>query len=271
MCNLVKLFKTLIVTFLFIIGTVCIIGTGGSGGGGSDDDSGGDTGAPQTYIASGTYTYNPDTGELALNTTNSDFIGCGPTVGTDVEDVESITTSVMLLNQGEENEMTWTRDSGTAGDITGVWNLEQDGSTWEIKLNADLTFSVDAKIIACKTKWNVTFTIDLDGMDTNFLCIPGEFEGDDTREELIVIQQTGSTFTMETLGQTLKGTINDGVYTFSGSWIESDDDGDYTMNVNGSFAVEKSSGQVSGSDTIRGTNDAGNFCTWDETFIGIED
>jgi hypothetical protein len=274
MCNLVRLFKALIVTFLFVIGTVCIIGTGGdSGGGDGDGGGGGNTSAPQTYTASGTYNFNSDTGELVLTFANTDFLGCGPSVGAEDHDVESITITTMILNQGEEREMAWTRDSGTDGDITGTWDFEEDGNTWEITFNADMTVSVIGKIITCKTTWDLTFMIDLDGLDTNFTCIPGDSEGDDTREDYIIIQQTGSTFTlaMTTFGQTLNGTISNGVYTFSGSWIESDDDGDYTMNVSGSFAVVESSGQLSGSDTVSGTNDTGNFCTWDETFIGIED
>jgi len=266
-------FMRYVCVFTFVtIGMVAIVGTGGDSGGDGDGGGGGNSNTPQTYTASGTYTYDSDTGELVLNTTKSDFLGCGPSVGLSDEDVESITTTTMLLNQGEENAMTWTRDSGTADEIEGTWDLEQEGNTWEIILNADLTFSVTGKILTCKTKWNVVYTIDLDGMDTNFTCIPGDDEGDDTRDDYITIQQTGSSFTMtmDEFGQTINGTISGGIYTFSGSWVQPDNDGDYTITVNGSFTIDSAS-QVSGSDTVDATNDAGNYCTWDETFIGIED
>jgi hypothetical protein len=197
---------------------------------------------------------------------------CGPVVGDEFHDVESITTTAMLLNQDEEDAMTWTRDSGTAGDITGTWDFEDDGNNYNITFNADMSVSVVGKILTCTTEWDVAYTIDLDGMDTNFTCIPGDDEGDDTRDDYITIEQTGSTFTMtmDTFGQSINGTISGGKYTFAGSWIQPDDDGDYTITVNGSFTLDSAT-QVSGSDTVNATNDAGNFCTWNETFIGIQD
>ncbi len=108
------------------------------------------------------------------------------------------------------------------------------------------------------------------GIDTNFLCIPGDSEGDNTRSDTTIINQTGDdTFTMTRLGNVINGTISGGVYTFSGSWIEPDDDGDYTVNISGSFTLN-SLDSLTGSDEFSGTNDEGNFCTWDETFTGTK-
>lgn len=70
-------------------------------------------------------------------------------------------------------------------------------------------------------------------------------------------------------GEIINGTISGGVYTFSGSWIEDDDDGDYTINISGSFTLN-SLNSLTGSDEVNGTNDEGNFCAWDETFIGTK-
>lgn len=266
----IKFTKVFFITLIFITGIVCIIASGGGGSGDDGDGSDGDTSTPQSYTASGNYNYNQDTGELLLTFALSDFFGCGPVVGDEFHEVESITETALLLNQGEEDEMTWTRNSGTAGDITGTWDFEDDGNNYTITFNADMTISVVGKILTCTTEWDLVFTIDLDSIDTNFLCIPGDFEGDDTREDDIIIEQTGSTFTMATSGGVLNGTISGETYTFSGSWIEPDDDGAYTIKVKGSFKLDSST-QISGSDTVSGSNDAGNFCTWDETFVGTKD
>ena len=115
-----KHFKMLAV--LFCVGLVSVFvlncSSGGGGGGGGDNDDNGNN-IPQTFTASGTYTYNPDTGELVLTFTSSDFIACGPVVGVEDKDIDPITVTTM---HWIEDDMTWERDSGTAGDILGTWD-----------------------------------------------------------------------------------------------------------------------------------------------------
>jgi hypothetical protein len=118
--------------------------------------------------------------------------------------------------------------------------------------------------------WNVTATFDLDNLDTNFQCIPGESPGDDTREITLILTQTGNSFSMlDGDGHTYSGTINGATYTFSGSWTEPDDDGDYTVTVSGSFTLNASS-SFTGIDTVSATNSGGNYCEWEETSAGTK-
>jgi hypothetical protein len=264
------------IVVLFCVGllTAFALGctSGGGGGGGDGDDDGDNT--PQTFTASGNYTYNPDTGMLVLTFVVSEFIACGPAVGDEFEDVDSITATIM---HWVDDDLTWTRDSGTADDILGTWNyVDEDGNAYEITFNNDGTMIVVADIIDCDDidvsgTWDLTYTIDLAGMDTNFLCIPGDSEGDDTRSDTVTINQTGNnTFTINFLdGENINGTISGGLYTFSGSWIHDEDDDNYTINISGSFTLNTLN-SLTGSDEFSGTNDEGNFCTWDETFIGTK-
>jgi hypothetical protein len=94
-----------------------------------------------TNNASGTYTYDSLAGILTLNFTSSDFpVGCGPRVGTDQFTV-SITPTTMIW-AGENDEMTWTRDNGTSGDIVGVWVMSQDENTYEAFFGSDGSFTL---------------------------------------------------------------------------------------------------------------------------------
>jgi len=263
--------KTIAVLFCvgFLLAFALSCSSGGGGGGGGDDDNDVNN-IPQTFTASGTYTYNPGI-ELVLTFTSSDFLGCGPTEEEEDKDIDPITATTMHWVQ---DDMTWTRDSGTAGDILGTWDwVDEDGNVYEITFNNDGTFALVADIIDCDDIdvsgiWDLTYTIDLAGMDTNFLCIPGDSEGDDTRSDTVIINQTGNnTFTISFLdGENINGTISGGLYTFSGSWIHDDE---YTINISGSFSLNTLN-SLTGSDEFSGTNDEGNFCEWDETFIGTK-
>ncbi|MBT8350929.1 MAG: hypothetical protein KJO26_06825, partial [Deltaproteobacteria bacterium] len=174
-----------------------------------------------------------------------------------------------------DDDITLARDSGTAGDIEGTWDwVDEDGNAYEITFNNDGSMSLVADIIDCDDIdasgiWDVTFTIDLAGMDTNFLCVPGDAEGSDTRNVTFVINQTGNTFTMISGPTTLNGTISGGIYTFSGLWIDPDDNDSFTVNVNGSFTLTTLDSST-GSDSVRGSNPDGAFCDWDETFVGTK-
>ena len=261
------------VAVLFCVGLLLAFSfscTSGGGGGGGDDDNNGNN-IPQTFTATGNYTYNPDTGMLVLTFVASDFIACGPSVGDEFEDVDLLTATIM---HWVDNDITWARDSGTAGEILGTWDyVDEDGNVYEITFNNDGTMTVVADIIDCDDidisgTWDLAFTIDLASIDSNFLCVPGDFVGDDTRSDTVIINQTGdNTFTMNIDDEIINGTISGGVYTFSGSWIEEDDD--YTVNISGTFTLTSLS-SLTGSDEVNGTNDLGNFCNWEETFIGTK-
>jgi len=259
---------TLLILMLFI----CLVGfisCGGSSGGGSDGGNDGGNNTPQTYTASGNYVYNPDTGMLVLTFVLSDFIGCGPTVGDENKNVDSITATTM---HWVEDNMTWTRDSGTADDILGTWDwVDEDGNAYEITFNNDFSMDIVAEIVDCDDidasgTWEFAYTIDLAGLDANFHCVPGDSEGDNTRDAIIVINETGDdTFVLTVDGNTINGTISGGVYTFSGSWFQADID--TTFSISGSFTLNSLT-SLAGSDVFRGTNPSGDFCTWEETFIG---
>ncbi len=100
------------------------------------------------YDASGTYSYDPGTGILLVNFESTTFPqDCGPDeVGTESFEVISIGATNMIWIDNDGDEMTWTRDSGTAGDIVGTWALFMDGTDvgFEGTFNEDLTFSVTA-------------------------------------------------------------------------------------------------------------------------------
>lgn len=133
----------------------CGIGGGGDGGDNGGDSGGGngngqDTGVEGgTYAASGTYSYNPGTGILTLNTTSSDFpLTCeGPEPGTDQFTVLSITATTMeWQQQDDDGAITWTRVGAGSG-ILGKWQYTDNGNSYEATLNANGTFTVVGDIV----------------------------------------------------------------------------------------------------------------------------
>lgn len=133
-----KLFMVLLCIFLtssFILGC-------------SSSSDGDDT--PRTYNASGTYVYDSETGILTATFTYSEFPGCGPGVGVETYDVNSISATTMVWNEGEEDMLIWDRDSGSAGDITGIWDrIDDDGNAYELTIEADGSIDLIADIIEC--------------------------------------------------------------------------------------------------------------------------
>lgn len=142
--------KVVLAVLLIVSLTAC--GSGGSsndGGGGDNGGNGGDRAA--SYTASGTYTYDPGTGTLILNTTSSDFECEGPEIGTEQITVSSITSTTMIWTD-EDGDMTWTRDSGTSGDIVGTWESYDDETenSWEETFESNSSFSVTGQIVQCE-------------------------------------------------------------------------------------------------------------------------
>jgi len=136
-----KLFGVLSLTILL---SVSLIACGGDGG---DDDDGGNGDAGTTYTASGTYTYDSDTGVVVLNITNSDFSDdYTPVVGTMQVTVLSLTGTTMIT-EDEDGQMTWTRDSGTSGDPVGTWEYYDSDEHIEMTLGADGSFSLTLEVL----------------------------------------------------------------------------------------------------------------------------
>jgi len=138
----VILLSILLAVFL----TAC--GGGGDGDGGNGNGGGG----AATYTASGTYTYDPGTSILTLNVTSSDFECEGPEVGTEEISVTSITSTTMIWDDEDpEGQRTWTRESGTSGDIVGTWESSngETGNSWEATFESNGSFSVVGSIVQC--------------------------------------------------------------------------------------------------------------------------
>jgi len=101
-----------------------------------------------TATASGTYTWNSATGVTTGTWTSSDFTCDGPNLGTDTTAGVTVTaTSITGLNNG----LTWSRLSGTAGDVVGTWTATEriTGNSYTLVVNADGTMSVVGNIISC--------------------------------------------------------------------------------------------------------------------------
>ena len=100
-----------------------------------------------THNAGGTYTWNAGTGGLTLIWASSDFTCDGPELGTETKTGVTVTATTMTWADG----MTWTRPSGTAGDIVGTWNSTDSatGNPYTLTFNVDSTVSVTAVIVRC--------------------------------------------------------------------------------------------------------------------------
>lgn len=97
------------------------------------------------YNASGTSTYSATNATLTINTTTTNFpSGQGPSSGTSTFTNVTVSATSMSWTDSSGYTMTWTRASGTAGNITGTWSsVEQDGSgVLTLTINSDGTWSV---------------------------------------------------------------------------------------------------------------------------------
>ncbi|MBI5755878.1 MAG: hypothetical protein HZA12_03045 [Nitrospirae bacterium] len=104
--------------------------------------------------ASGTYTWNSTTGVITMNSTSSNFVCEGPSLGTDtITGVTIAATTMTWADKGDrDSPTTWTRTSGTAtaGSIVGTWTATGGtGNSWTLTFNVDLTFSVVGNIVSC--------------------------------------------------------------------------------------------------------------------------
>lgn len=106
--------------------------------------------ATGTYTASGTYTWNSTKGKLTFNTTKTDFVCEGPELGTETHTGVTITSTTITWSD-DGSPTTWTRSSGTSGDIVGTWTStdSETGNSWTLTFNADGTFSATGNIVKC--------------------------------------------------------------------------------------------------------------------------
>jgi hypothetical protein len=101
-----------------------------------------------TATASGTYSWIPTTGAMTGNWTSSTFACDGPNIGTDTTTGVTITATTMTW---PNDNVTWTRSSGTAGDIVGTWTSSDSatGNSYALTFNADGTVSIAGNIVSC--------------------------------------------------------------------------------------------------------------------------
>lgn len=101
--------------------------------------------------ATATYTWNSTTGVIDFNWTSTNFTCDGPTtVGPDPEPVTGVTIDATTMTWAGDN-MTWTRASGTPGEIVGTWTTSDSttGNTYTATFNANGTGSLTANIVQC--------------------------------------------------------------------------------------------------------------------------
>ena len=277
-----KRLKFIMIVFAIGIFSVVVLSCGGSSGGDDDNSNANDTNdPPQSYTASGTYTYNSDTGELTTNFTTSDFPTCGPKVGVDTITVDSVTATNMIWDEGEDGEIRWTRDSGTTGNIVGTWDfVDEYGNTYEATIDDSGSVFVIGEIVNCGDDtqdpgtnddtqdpetngatgtWSLSIVNDLDSRVTNTDCDIGETESD-----VLNFTETGDTFTFTTEDEhTFAGAIIGNVYTYTGTW---EDEG-ATFTASGTFTLNSSLDSFTGSgavNAVQGTD----FCIWGQTLSG---
>lgn len=131
------------VYIILLIGV--LIGCGSSGGG-DNDDGGGNNGGNAVKSASGTYSYDADTQTLTVTFSSSSYGDCGPSVGTSTSTVVSITSDTMIINSPDAGIQNWSRSNGAVGDITGTWQLSDDGMNLTLTTRSDGSLTVSGTI-----------------------------------------------------------------------------------------------------------------------------
>jgi chitodextrinase len=106
---------------------------------------------PQTALASGTFTFLASSGTLTINTTSSSFpANNGPQVGAP-EAITGVTiNATTMLWANDKDNMTWTRASGAADDITGgIWTMtNSEGDVYQLECKSDGAFKLVGSIVS---------------------------------------------------------------------------------------------------------------------------
>lgn len=266
------------ITVVVIIGLISVFMLSCTGSSGGGDGDGADN-APQTYTATGTYTYNPDTGALAGNFTSSEFTGCGPEVGSFEINVNSISETTMVWDEGGDDETTLIRDSGTAGDIVGTWDFaDEDGNDYELNVGDDGSIVLIGDIVVCLDDdgddgnpgsgsggatgtWSLSIVNDLDSRQTNTDC-----DIDATGTDTLNFVQNGSSFRFTTEeGNTFNGTVVGDLYSYTGMW---EDEG-VSYLATGTFTINSSLNSFTGPGVVTATQGT-DFCIWNQTISGTK-
>lgn len=187
----------------------------------------------------------------------------------------------MVWDEGSDDEMTWMREGGTAGNIVGAWDFEDgDGNAYEINFGDDSSLVVIGDIVACfeddddndeggsgpgtggdSSTWSLTLVNDLGSVQTNTTC-----DLDATDSDTIEIVVIGSSFKFTTEdGNLFNGAIVGSLYNFYGTWV---DDG-VSYFVSGSFTMDPSGNTFSGTDVVT-ANEGANFCIYSQEISGIK-
>lgn len=103
------------------------------------------------HTANGSYNYNPPSGILELDFTSSDYLyECGPSTGSQTYLVQSITATVMVMTNDDDEQEIWVRQSGTAGDIRGTWKYtSENGNTYVSQFGSNGSLTVAGNVGFC--------------------------------------------------------------------------------------------------------------------------
>jgi hypothetical protein len=202
-----------------------------------------------THTANGTYTYDSGANTLALDWTTSNFAGCdGPTVGKTKTQTGVVITATSLT--WANDNMVWTRPSGTAGNIVGTWYGfdPSTGNTYTLTINSNNTMSVTANVVysnpACGTftasgtyTWNGSNSFGFDLTTSDFVQ---SCNAPPTGQQTIAgVSVTATTMTWPGQGDNggdmvwtrASGTASNVV----GTWTSTDSSGNtYTLALSGS-------------------------------------
>lgn len=98
--------------------------------------------------AGGTYIWNASAKTISLNWINSNFTCNGPKTGAETVTAVTITSTTMMW---PDDDMIWSRSSGTANNIVGTWTTTESttGNSLTVAFNADSTVSVAGVILQC--------------------------------------------------------------------------------------------------------------------------
>ncbi len=139
--DLLKSLRYLLIVSVITIGFISIIASnGGDNGEPTPTGNGGGD-----YTGSGTYDYDSTAQTLEL-----DF---GPNNFPSACEIEDVTVSDVIIGETSlewsmgSDAFTWTRSSGTAGDIVGEWTLENEPLV--LTFNSDNTFTLVGTNFSC--------------------------------------------------------------------------------------------------------------------------
>jgi len=141
------------------------------------------------HSSSGTYTWNPATGTLTLNTTSSNFLCDGFPMGMGTITNVTVTTGTMTwAKTGGGGDIFTKSPAGAANDVIGAWTWSDTKGSGALTFNSDGSYSLVAVIVQCSGDggggtgtgthsasgtytWNsATATITVSTASSDFIC-----------------------------------------------------------------------------------------------------